>query len=186
MNTKWTKEQDVVGKKFHHLTILKQTRNLSRMMAECLCDCGKITQTRLSRVVSGFTKACRSCSAKTRKERFHLPSGESAFRRVLRNYRQSAQKRGLVFLLSQEQTKKLFLGTCFYCGKPPSKVFQLPRLFGKFTYNGIDRVNNDMGYQEYNCVSCCEACNFLKKDRPLPDFLKLIRQIEQNTRSIKI
>lgn len=33
---------------------------------------------------------------------------------------------------------------------------------GAFTYNGIDRLNNDEGYTVENTVTCCSVCNRAK------------------------
>ena len=53
---------DLIGRTFNHLTILEigePDHNRNRMrFAKCYCDCGKITETRLSKVVSGNIRSC--------------------------------------------------------------------------------------------------------------------------------
>jgi hypothetical protein len=67
-------------------------------------------------------------------------------------YKYSAVKRNINFTLSFILTEMLFNGECYYCGN-----------FSYMTPNGIDRINNNKGYDILNCVSCCETCNMIKK-----------------------
>jgi len=43
--------------------------------------------------------------------------------------------------------------------------------------NGIDRVDSSIGYEMKNCVTACADCNKLKSNRPLGEFLELVRRI---------
>lgn len=63
----------------------------------------------------------------------------------------SARTRGYEFALSDSEAKALVGGACHYCGHEPED-----RL------NGIDRVDNSLGYTTDNCVSACAACNNAK------------------------
>lgn len=44
-------------------------------------------------------------------------------------------------------------------------------------YNGIDRLNPNIGYQKDNCVSCCTICNYMKHTLQKEDFLKQVEKI---------
>lgn len=56
-----------------------------------------------------------------------------------------------IFQLDFETFSKLVKGPCYYCGYlNPDEI------------NGIDRVNNDKGYIQENCVGCCATCNKMK------------------------
>jgi hypothetical protein len=44
-------------------------------------------------------------------------------------------------------------------------------------YNGIDRVDPEIGYIESNCVSCCTVCNLMKKAYSHNFFLTHIKRI---------
>jgi hypothetical protein len=52
--------------------------------------------------------------------------------------------------------KNITSKSCYYCGKEGP--------------NGIDRVDNTVGYTKENCVSCCKHCNYVKGDLSLEDF----------------
>ena len=47
---------------------------------------------------------------------------------------------------------------CHYCGNAAP--------------NGIDRVNNEIGYKLDNCKPCCKHCNYVKGDLSIEDFEK--------------
>jgi hypothetical protein len=67
------------------------------------------------------------------------------------HYIKGAIKRNLAFELTFEQFSDLILKECYYCNhKINTEV------------NGIDRVNNSLGYTLENCVPCCEVCNRMK------------------------
>lgn len=48
---------------------------------------------------------------------------------------------------------------------------------GYYIYNGIDRVNSDLGYSVKNCVTCCKDCNTAKMNMSIKDFLSMIERI---------
>ena len=50
---------------------------------------------------------------------------------------------------------------------------------GDFTYNGIDRVDNALGYTTGNVVPCCKQCNHAKSDMPYADFMAWIARLTE-------
>ena len=75
---------------------------------------------------------------------------------------------------------------CFYCGAPPSTVKRGGYgRYGDFVYNGVDRVVNEEGYSEANCVPCCAPCNKAKYTRTAAEFvtwaLRLKTKIDEGT-----
>ena len=45
------------------------------------------------------------------------------------------------------------------------------------TLNGVDRVDNDIGYEIDNCEPCCATCNQMKRDINLGDFLSTVQEV---------
>jgi len=107
-----------------------------------------------------------------------LPDGEASCNSVYDNYIQNSKRRGLSFELTKEEAKSLFTSNCYYCGVEPSK-FRQPknRIRSGFMYNGIDRVNNEIGYTADNCVTCCFVCNRMKYILSQKEFLEHISRI---------
>ena len=104
-------------------------------------------------------------------------TGAAAFSVLESSYIGGAAVRGLTWGLSRADFRKLTAGNCHYCGVPPLQVKKAPRNQGNYLYNGIDRVNNDVGYLLSNCVSCCTVCNFAKRHHTLSEFLDWVHRV---------
>jgi len=76
--------------------------------------------------------------------------------------------------LTPEQFKALILRDCFYCGVEPLQTIKFP--YETLFYNGIDRVDSNLGYVPENCVPCCKFCNYAKHNRSKEDFLTWLRR----------
>ena len=87
-----------------------------------------------------------------------------------RIYERRAPERGLVFELNREETFELFTGNCEYCGSSPHPE----------KLNGIDRVDNAVGYVRGNVVSSCSACNYMKHVMSKEDFFRKVREIAKH------
>jgi hypothetical protein len=76
-----------------------------------------------------------------------------------------------VFELSEEQARTILSSNCFYCGTEPSQIKNGKRSFGSFIYNGIDRLENSIGYVPSNVVPCCVVCNMAKSSLAFGSFV---------------
>jgi len=75
---------------------------------------------------------------------------------------------------------KLTTSPCFYCGTPPSQRKRSPGQVGEhatYVYNGVDRVDNEVGYVAENCVPCCWRCNKAKGSMTQREFLDMAMAI---------
>lgn len=100
---------------------------------------------------------------------------------VLWNYRKGAKKRGYSFELTREQFNTLTKQDCWYCGQKPAQVkYSGSDKRHYCLYNGIDRVDNAVGYTEANCIPCCGRCNRMKNVLSGEDFIGQIRKIVHN------
>ena len=93
--------------------------------------------------------------------------------RILRGYQDGAKRRGLTFNLSREVAVTLLHANCYYCGIPPFNIIR------EFRYNGIDRIDNDADYEEWNVVTCCGPCNRAKSDMPKARFAEWVRNLKR-------
>ena len=171
---------DLEGERFGKLiaTNVMVRRASGKLVRFCKCDCGEPTEVPTARLTSGHTKSCGCLKKDFRK----LPLGVAARNEVLDNYKRGAKNRGYTWNISDELFDRLVEGNCWYCSVPPSTTRASRRDTGSFTYNGIDRVNNQYGYEIGNCVSCCSICNQMKMSMGYKDFVLHIRRIEKNMR----
>lgn len=78
-------------------------------------------------------------------------------------YKRNAKARELQFDLTDDEFDDLIRSNCRYCKRSNA--------------NGIDRVNNSLGYVLENCASCCATCNIMKSDMSEDVFLAHCKKI---------
>lgn len=157
---------DEIGNRYGKLLVMDRAGITRHRQATwlCKCDCGNETVTTGSNLRNGSTKSCGCLPTCFRP----LPGGESAFNVLYCTYRQSAKQHGRDWELTREQVRVFTSQDCYYCGKPPRQVVR--SWSSEYVYNGIDRMDNDVGYIESNCVSCCIGCNKAKHTKTVEDF----------------
>lgn len=142
--------------------------------SECL-NCGAII--RQAKTNLEFKKkhpGCRNCDM--------MPKGESGLNRVISYYRINAKNYGREFALSNEEFRRITSEPCHYCGADPEKVVACNKgserkksHWGDYTFNGIDRVDNERGYVPGNCVACCGVCNRAKNSMTYDEFVGYLK-----------
>jgi len=148
---------------------------------EVRCDCGTVKLIHRTNI-----KGTRSCGC----IRFGLITSRSVTADIgVRNvllfeYKKSAKKRGLVWNLTKEIFFELVTQNCHYCGRPPQTARRVHNHI--FSYNGVDRKNNDFGYEPGNVVPCCKTCQYGKRDLPYEEFVCYLRLAGAYASSISI
>lgn len=169
-----------LGDLFGHLevqSVYRDTKN-QRYMTVCKCDCGQTRESvSVRNLQRGVTTHCGCLTKETRGKSSRKAFGFSLRNRVLSSYKRNAKTKNLLFELTDAQAITLFADICHYCGALPRKTIIKPNHYGEFVYNGIDRLDNSLGYTTDNCVTCCFVCNYLKGKYNDKDFLALIAQI---------
>lgn len=180
---------DLTGRKIGQLTILEYVnvpdkKGQHRWVWKCLCDCDNTSYIRTSRLTRENPQtSCKVCSDKRHAQKRVLDSFLSLRNRVYSIYKRNAEKRGYSFNLTFEQADSLMQRDCHYCGEPPvENIGDQTYTYGQgiFKRNGIDRLNNNLGYTTENIVACCGKCNTAKMDNSENDFYTWIQKVYQN------
>lgn len=154
--------QNLVGVTFGKLTVIefsKTSGGIARWV--CRCECGNEVVRKTVDLTTGLAQSC-GCSKIT---------SAKAVGRLYAVYQQvktGAASRGLDFELSRDQVSRIVSSPCRYCGREPS-----PR-------NGVDRLDNSVGYTAENSVSCCRQCNRAKDVYSESEFLYWVKSIFEN------
>jgi len=90
--------------------------------------------------------------------------------------RSCAKYRGYSFELNFDGFFSLTQQNCHYCGIAPSKYYKSRNAKKGFYFNGIDRINNDLGYTKNNSVCCCKDCNYAKSNLTQEEFFSRIKK----------
>jgi hypothetical protein len=172
---------DFTNQKIGSLFVISSTdkRSTSGKVWSAICECGNnvlVSSGSLRRTLrEGYKTGCGKCKHSQR--RHNADKNETAFYTLYGSYKSSAKLRGLDFLLTEDEFKKLTSGDCIYCNDTPSKLFFTENKDGHYKYNGIDRVDPKLGYVLNNCVSACTECNLMKQSLTKDDFIKKVKKI---------
>lgn len=172
------KQTNLIGRKFGRLTVrIFHGRNKHRKSVwMCDCECGKEHKATSDVLLRGYTKSC-GCYRNTVKQ---LPGDEASFNQLFCAYQINAKTRGYDFSLTRGQFRTISVKNCTYCG-----LYPLPRYAKNravidvvpFVCNGIDRIDNHVGYTFENSVPCCELCNYMKRGLSAAEFLNHVKRI---------
>jgi len=153
--------KDLKNQKFGRLTPLSWYKDYDKGDVTrwiCKCDCGNEIHTSSHCLTRGSTK---SCGCLFNEYRFRFEEGDSIFRVVFGDYKRSANEREYSFNISFDLFKFIITKDCEYCGSKPRKRTS-KGCRGFILINGIDRVNNSIGYEIDNCITSCKQCNIAK------------------------
>lgn len=168
------KHIDETGNRYGKLVVMKMgndyiyTKKNGKIQSQirwiCQCDCGKVKSIFASSLRSGGTKSCGRC----------MPKGESAFNAFYHKMSKDSEIRNYVWELSKDNVRSITSKPCFYCGKIPSQAYRVHNDKVGYIHNGIDRMDSSIGYTIENCVPCCKACNYAKREMSISDFREWI------------
>jgi len=170
---------DLTGKKFGRLLVIKRVypNKFKHPIWLCKCDCGNEKTVSGDNLRTGKTQSCGCLGKERRATATRLAYGLSNMRRTIKQYKNSAKRRGWSWKLTEEQFKKITQENCFYCGAKPSNITKNKGYFGEYVYSGIDRVDNSKGYSMDNIVPCCKSCNSTKGIATQEEFKARIKRI---------
>jgi hypothetical protein len=142
----------------------------------CKCKCGAKIEVEGTRLKRGKSLQCRVC-----RERYKKDGLSSAKKYIYRDYKGGAKRRGYDFNIDFDVFIKMCQEPCHYCGSKNSRKTSTSHknisYRTHFISNGIDRVDNNIGYTEENCVPCCTTCNSMKMCLGKDEFLTHIQKI---------
>ena len=171
-------EGDVVG----NLEIkgLGSTSKSGTRLYSVLCLlCGSVTDKRLQTI-----ERAKSCGCmQSKRDRKVVDSGRRTaegtrveINTLMSIYKSNARKRGISFDLSYAQFETLVDSECYFCGDNGGNTLR-KRGYDVYSYTGIDRVDNSVGYLPSNCISCCSWCNRAKNNGTLANFVDKCKKI---------
>jgi hypothetical protein len=164
--------KDYTGQKFGSLLVIKRIgEKYKSTKYKCLCDCGNEITILTENLIRHNKQFIKSCGCQQKKTKIPWVSS------IYNDYKRGALDRKLEFDLSIKDFEFLVFQDCFYCGSSLSNSWKKPDMKKELKYNGIDRVDNNKGYNIENCVPCCRICNSMKSKMKKDDFLNHIIKI---------
>jgi hypothetical protein len=183
---KYTKV-DLTGQVFGRLTVLSRGTQNSRKkwLWECRCECGNLHEAVSNSLANGDVRSCGCLHKELARQAAvdmstanRLPPHLADVHAITSIFRRNATVRGLAYTLDKFQAFSLSQEPCFYCGHPGSNLYRTQRRCrGPVPYNGLDRVDNAVGYEDGNVVPCCITCNKAKGTHTLEEFLTWVKNV---------
>jgi len=182
------KYKEITNQRFGKLLVLSKSENKRgkerSIRWNCLCDCGTHVEVSGTSLRAGAIISC-GCTRQdkerilARSKKIRIDGFERAVNSFLHRYKQQANLRNYDWNLSRETFIDLIQQDCTYCGTSPDKLIDVSVLDEErvFLFNGIDRVDNSIGYIDSNVVPCCSKCNYMKNSFTISEFLEHIQQI---------
>ena len=175
---------DLTGKKFNRLLVLKRIENRNhRTCWLCKCDCGNEKEVLAQNLKNNGTQSCGCLHIETNKIKCEYSKlkepGEAGLRILLARYKAGALRRKFEWKLTKEQFKEMTSRNCYYCGLEPKQIVNTynSNHIGKYIYNGVDRIDNKLGYTLNNSTTCCKMCNKAKMTLSSKEFLDMAFRI---------
>lgn len=168
-----------VGLKIGKLTIINPNMlKRTRRYIKCYCECNIEYMISIANFINqdNMDSRGRDCSCFP----LHHRRINMYLNRLLSEYICTANRRKIVWELSDDHAKLLLKSDCFYCGCQPNRITHGSQNKSKLKVNGIDRIDSNDGYTVANSISCCKFCNYAKNNLPVENFLKNIKKIYEN------
>ena len=141
--------------------------------------CGSVTDKRLQTIERAKSCGCMQSKRSRRVVGSGRRSAEGTraeINNLISTYKSNARKRGIPFELTYIQFETLVDSECYFCGDIGGNTLR-KRGYNDYSYNGIDRVDNSVGYLPSNCISCCSWCNRAKNNGTLENFVDKCKKI---------
>lgn len=152
--------------KLNLIKITDEKDSDDRILGLYKCDCGNEKLISIRNVLSNKTKSC-GCLNKA--------NIESTIKYLYNRYKFKAKEKGLSFNISLEQFKIITSENCHYCKIEPSQKAENNNIV--YAYNGIDRKDNNVGYELENSLPCCKVCNRAKNSMKYEEFIEYLDRI---------
>ena len=82
-------------------------------------------------------------------------------------YKSRANNKTLPFEITSEEYNIIINSQCYLCGRKSCETYK----------NGIDRIDNNLGYIMSNVKPCCGSCNYIKRDMGLDELFEKMTEI---------
>tara|TARA_B110000285_G_scaffold46692_1_gene52469 strand:+ start:1126 stop:2904 length:1779 start_codon:yes stop_codon:yes gene_type:complete len=141
--------------------------NIGYIVDNCVSCCSTCNYMKCSLSVDVFLKRIEHILSYNNKIKGrYFPEEYSSYSAASYNeYKRRADNKSLLFEITNDEYVELIADNCYLCGRDGSNEFT----------NGIDRIDNNLGYIMTNVKSCCGSCNYIKKDMELNElFEKMI------------
>lgn len=171
---------DITGQKFGMLTakskICLDDTKKDKTKWLCECECGRTKEVSSYYLRKGLTKSCGNHKSSFKHPELSLE--DKTWRRFYLDFVSKSKRGGKKeWDIDLEYLKQVIKQDCYYCGSKPSNVYKGATYksieYPDIIYQGLDRINSDIGYLINNIVPCCYSCNSSKSNKTQEEFINM-------------
>lgn len=169
---------------------------------QCLCDCGNICTFNTHQFSQHKVASC-GCHVKfLLRNNSRKDVGHSSYNYLWNRLKANAKIRNYSVDINFTDFKFITSQNCYFCGEKPrlfnyyfnkdksprrgqESISEETKNISWIKVNGIDRIDNMLGYSINNCVPCCSQCNQAKMDNSLTDFKSWLNRIYVHSREMQ-
>ena len=153
----------------------------------CTCECGFSKKVLARDLLNGSSKGCRSCIPKFGKYSPLFKGHGEISKTTLEIIKQNAKLRNIKYSISDDYLWKLFLSQNRKCALSGLDIdFGIHNINGTKEQNrtaSLDRINNNLGYEEGNLQWVHKDINMMKKHYTQEYFILLCSLVSKNADS---
>lgn len=191
---------EFLNKRFGRLIITEITKErdyYSNTIVKCICDCGNEKFCSFNVLKRGSIKSCGCLKKDQKSETYIIAKQKTKLTCIKKGLWKDPKLRSAQLTykhlysdgdISFDEFLVLSQQNCFYCGKEPSnrttcystktRGLTKERFDNSyFIYNGLDRIDNNLGHIKSNIVPCCKTCNYGKRIMSQNEFFEWIKTI---------
>ena len=177
------KPKNRIGIVYDDLTVLSLAENTINALWLCKCICGKLvkkTARQLTRPSRPKNCGCKDGRGKHGNQKRTYTPEEATWVRLYKIHKGTQLKHGF---LPYTYWKQVSQQSCYYCGISPQYRYS-NNTVKPILANGIDRLDNGIGYTENNCVPCCFECNKAKNTMFPDQFIEMCKRVARHKEAI--
>ena len=174
------------GDRFGMLTVIgkdeKRTKERKKQYYFCQCDCGSPVKSIMKASLVSKSHPTYSCGCHTKYKAGYIDNRDEALAKILygklkvRHIQKLGDSEDT--LIPFEDFMRMIKEPCHYCGAlDASYITDRRDNATQFFYNGLDRVDSNIGYRLSNVVAACSRCNIAKGELSESDFAWHIKRI---------
>lgn len=180
-----SRKTSIIGLRYGRLIVQSYYGLIGKDRAwNCICDCGKNKICKTNILTKGAVKSCgclqKEVMSHKNGNQYKLNKGISVRNAILNGYKNSAKKRKIEWKLTDDFCFSLFKKSCEICGIEPNNDYSRKNSNGSYSYNGIDRITNEIGYEVSNVQTLCKRCNIAKNDMTKIELENWLKRIVEN------
>lgn len=170
----------LVGRVFGRLTVIERAEQVGKNHCWlCVCECGTTKVVVGRNLMSGGTQSC-GCKLREHTESMRRP--KAALNAIYTAHVNNGRVKQLGSL-DRATWERIIHMPCHYCGCREQRTSRGSLRACVVTIVGVDRIDNDRGYTEENCVPCCGQCNRAKGTLATDTFVTWVNATYQHLRS---